>query len=420
MTKSSKGSSAPVVDKVRITKVHDAVGKVAVASFGAVQVPTDTEFQVFSRRMDKKTQQLLVHGESAGIEYEGQTQPDQSQYMVALYDADTGNVELYPGAAYVEMGTVVSKLKKSSQPEIKSKDIARVAQRNTLGETFGTRKAKKAITDQVVNRIDTGMLEDIEGELVDAVATTTANLPTQDQMEATMLQNRPIPPHNPAAEKREDIYPLHGIVPKREWAAIRVDAVLREKDADARKALMPSGTTEFVAARLVTCTDAAKHTEKLQLLYYVGLLMAVYSGRKSVRNKTGLVKLLNNPPDLLVTGILDRFVGVQGGSEFGRSKERAFYMDSAHETKLLCYLLALMLRLDNYVLEVLPLAAQLGLKPSRLSEVMRQLGCLVKNASAVQAEALGLTKQAAATYKIATLSAPLKLPEMVRRKRRAA
>lgn len=420
MSKPAKSTSTPVVDKVRITKVHDAVGQVAVGAFGAVQVPSDTEFQVFSRKGPQRQQQLLVHGEGAGIEYEGQTQRDQSRYMVALYDADTGAVEVYPGAAYVEMGTVVSKHKTSRRPAIKSKDVARAAQRNTLGETFGTRKAKKAITDQAVNRIDTGLLEDIEGELVDAVATTTASLPTQDQMEATMLQNRPIPPHNPAAERREDIYPLHGIVPKREWAAIRVDAVLREKDADARKALMPSGTTEFVAARLVACTDAAKHTEKLQLLYYVGLLMAVYSGRKGVRNKAGLVKLLCNPPDLLVTGILDRFVGVQGGGEYGRSKERAFYMDAAHETKLLCYLLALMLRLDNYVLEVLPLAAQLGLKPSRLAEVMRQLGCVVKNASAVQAEALGLTKQAAASYKIASLSAPLKLPEMVRRKRRAA
>lgn len=422
---SQQASQKQLAESVRISQVHneDNSGskKLAVASFGAVLVPDTTEFQVFEKKSHgHERKEMLVHGENTGIEYEGKTEQGQSQYIVALYDEDNGSIELYPGTNYVEMSSAVTANKYSKLPRIKSKNVLRVHQRNKLGETFGTRKAKKAITDLEVNKIDATMLDDIQTDLVDSVASTTANLPTQDEVQASMAQDRPIPPHNLEAQQREDIYPLFGVVPKREWNLIRVEAILREQDEEARRAMVPSGSSEFVSARLAGLTDASKHTERLQLLYYVAVLMTAFNARKTCHNKAALTKSLLNPPDMIVNGIIDRFVASKGGSNFGRSKDRAFVIDTTHESKLLCYLLALILRLDNYILEILPLATQLGLKPSRLTEVLRQLGCNIKNATALQAEALGLSRQVAASYKIATLSAPLKLPDVVRRKRRAA
>lgn len=416
---SSSKRASNLGESVRISKVHAESAQIAVASFGAVEVPQDTEFQVFSRRLHgKDNKQLLVHGEQGGIEYEGQTEPAQSQYIVALYDADNGSVELYPGATYLDMAPVVTSKKNSGGPAIRSTKDSRALQRNKLGETFGTRKARKAITDQEVNRINTELLDDIQTELVDAVAATTANLPTAEELQASMTKARPIPPHNLEADKREDIYPLFGIVPQREWNMIRVDALFREPDMESRKALFPSGTSDYVSTRLAVLTDAAQHTERLRLLYYVAFLLTVFTSRKSVKNKAGLLKELNNPPELLVQGVLDRFVAARGGGEYGKSKERGFIIDSTNETKLLCYLLALMLKMDNYILEVLPLSTQLGLKPSRLSEVLKQLGCTIKPATALQADALGISRQKATAYKIASLKAPLKLPDSIKKFRR--
>lgn len=416
---SKKKSSTP--SSVRITKIHAPSSQVAVGSFGAVEVPEDTEFQVYETKSHGKTgKEMLVYGENSGIEYEGTSEKDQNQYVVALYDADNGSVELYPAAHYIEMKSAVTAKKYIKQPSIKSRDLARTEQRNTLGQTFGTRKAKRAITELAVNRIDATLLNDIQTELLDSVSTSTANLPTQDEVMASLARDRPIPAHNLEAEDRQDIYPLFGIVPKREWNMIRVESILREKNAEARKEMVPGGSTDFVAARLIGLNDASKHIERMQLVYYTSVLMTFFINRKSCNNKSALSKILLNPPDMIVNGLLDRFVAVRGGSEFGKSKERGFTIDTPHETKLLCYLLAMILRLDNYILEVLPLSTQLGLKPSRLQEVLRQLGCVIKNASATQAEALGLNRQMAATYKIATLSAPLKLPEIIKRKRRAA
>lgn len=425
---SSKKSNAPGLESVKIAKVHEPTNSVAVAAFGAIKVPKETEFQVFAKRQSGSSgKQVLVHGETNGIEYEGKSADTTAteapaQYIVALFDSDNQSVELYPSAPYLEMNTAVKARKYAAVDDFRSSNELRITQRNKLGESFGTRKAKKAIKDLEVNRINTGMLEDVEADIITSVSTTTASLPSQEELQASLQTTRPIPPHNLETDNREEVYPLHGIIPKREWFAIRVDAIFRETDADARKALVPSGTSDFVSARLAGLTDPARHTERLQMLYYAGLLMEVFTARGRLRNKAALVKHFgenNTPPEQLVGGIIERFTSAAGGSEYGKSKERGFVVDTAHETKLLCYLLALLLRLENYILEVLPLASQLGLKVSKLVEVLRQMGCTIKMASAAQASALGLSKQEAATYRIATLTAPLKLPELVRRKRRA-
>lgn len=75
------------------------------------------------------------------------------------------------------------------------------------------------------------------------------------------------------------------------------------------------------------------------------------------------------------------------------------------------------MHLDNFIVEVPPLAQQLNLKPSRLVNLFKILGATVKGATVSQAEAFGIPKSSAATYKIATLRVPFKLPEMTRRGR---
>ncbi|GMG41402.1 unnamed protein product [Ambrosiozyma monospora] len=96
--------------------------------------------------------------------------------------------------------------------------------------------------------------------------------------------------------------------------------------------------------------------------------------------------------------------------------KKSFTMDPINEDKLLSFMLALILKLDDYRVEIQPLAQELSLKTSKLSGVFKSLGCVIKNISAAEAKSLGLSKSAAASYKIASLTVPFKVPEVARRR----
>jgi DNA-directed RNA polymerase I subunit RPA49 len=394
--------------EVTVKNYHD--GMVVATKFGGQSVPKDASFNVYKRKSD-----VIVHGENPVFEYDGQNQQDQGSYCLASYDPGTNSVELYP-SSLVNMAGVVKAKKMVEGPAVKQANVRNVLQRNALGEAFGTKKAKKAITEMERNRIDAEKLEDLEVAIVDTVQESTENLPSQEKRQEALSSTRPIPPHNLETTKVEEVYPLDGIIPKFEWSYIRVQPITQEKDLSKKLSLFPHKTSQYVSSRMAAIENGVgTQTEKIKMIYYASLLLAVYENKR-INNKAALLAKVGNPPEALISGILDRFA-VSKASQFGKTKDRNFAIDPVHEHKLLCYLLALILRIDNYTAEIAPLAQELSLKPSKLAELFRALGCAVKPPTAVQAEALGLSKAAAANYKLAVLSAPLKLPDVAKRKR---
>lgn len=402
-------ASSTKVGKVDVKKVHDET--VVATTFGGQSIPKDASFNVYK----KKSSNLLVHGETSEFEYDGKNEPDQSTYCLASYDPSTNSVELYP-ASLVNMAGVVKAKKTVDGPAVKQANVRNVQQRNALGEAFGTKKAKKAITEMERNRIDADKLQDLEMDIVDTVQESTENLPSQEKRQEQLSSTRPIPPHNLETTKVEEVYPLEGIIPKSEWGYIRAQPILQEKDLNKRLAMFPHKTSQYVSSRIQALEKGVgSQTDKIKMIYYASLLLAVYENKR-INNKAALLAKVGNPPEALISGILDRFA-VSKASQFGKTKDRNFTIDPVHENKLLCYLLALILRIDNYTTEIAPLAQELSLKPSKLAELFRALGCAVKPPTSVQAEALGLSKSAAANYKLANLTAPLKLPDVAKRKR---
>jgi DNA-directed RNA polymerase I subunit RPA49 len=408
-------------EEIKISSVSGHV--VTVTSFGAVNAAEDSEFNVYK---NPKTGETLVHGESSKFEYDGLSEAadngnGEASYCLAAYDAETNSIELVP-ATLVTISSVIKSKKYAEGPSVRQANVRNVIQRNTLGEAFGTKRAKKAITDLERNRIDAEKLQDLEMAIVDTVKTSTESLPTVEERKEALSQDRPIPPYSLGAERPEDIYPVvDGILPKKEYNAIRVEPIISEKDEKKRLGLLPHKTSVYIASKLSTVLSEHNSMnlsksaimERTKLIYYCSLLMAVYHNRR-VSNKAMMMVKCSNPAEILITGVLDRFAVAKAG---GRVKDKNFVIDPVHENKLLCYLLALILRIDNFVIEIAPLAQELSLKPSKLSELLKAMGCTIKNASSIQAEALGLTKTQAANYKLASLTAPLKLPEVAKRRR---
>ncbi|ODQ80421.1 hypothetical protein BABINDRAFT_161364 [Babjeviella inositovora NRRL Y-12698] len=374
-----------------------------------MSIPESTDFQLYKH---KSAAEFALHGENETLEYNGETASDDTNnYVVAMYDPVNKSVELYQTPML--LAKVTAKAKRfSTKPAIQQKNVRMMVQRNALGEAFGTKKAKKAITDQERNRVDAEKLSNVELDIVDAVKSSTLELPSRKELAQNVSNERPVPPCNADATNVEDVYAVESIIPAHEWEFLRVSPILKEKDAKKRAEMLPFATSAFVNAHLPAILSSSQ-TTKLQLLYYTSLLMGVYENRRT-SNKDNLSEKLNNPPDVLVDGILDRFAIARPGA-FGRSKDRGFVIDPQHEDKLLCYILCLVLHIDSFMVEISPLAQELSLKPSKLVNLFKTLGCGVKSATVAQADAYGIPKSAASTYKIASLRVPFKVPEMTRK-----
>lgn len=396
--------------EIIVHKVGDK-NSLVVGSFAGVEAPEAVEFNLF-----KSKNQLLIHGETDKIEYEGRLNAeDESNYYVAVYDKTTNSIDLYP-SALVPISNVVKSKKNVQGPAIKQQNVRNVVQRTTLGEAFGTKKAKKALQSLEKNRIDADKLASMETSIIDSVKTTTENLPSLETIKDQQSTERPIPPYNSDATDVKEVYPLEGLIPKREYDSLRLAPILNERDPKMRLEMFPYKNSFFVSTRLEQLGQQhGDHTQKIHLLYYMSILLGLFENRR-VSTKMDLAKKLGNLPEVIVSGLLDRFTVAKAGA-VGKTKERNFAIDPLSETRLLSYILVLALQIDNYIVEVPPLARELSIKPAKLVELFRSVGCSIKPPTKVQAEVLGLSQYMLSTYKLAVLSAPLKLPEVAKRRR---
>ena len=400
------------ISEIQVDSVEESDSLAIASFFKGFRAPVETDFELYRKKASKKD--YLLHGENQRLEYEGRTDDlaKNNQSVVAVYNSKKNTVQLYK--APILVSKVVSKANKNLRgPTIKNKDVRGSVLRNALGEAFGTKKAKKAIADLERNRIDAEKLSGVAVDIVDAVRVASKDLPTRKQLEENVSNDRPTPVANVDATDVEQIYPVENIISDYEMQFIRVGHLLKETDVEKKMESFPFAS-KYITKKLTIFTQPTQ-LPKLQLLYYLSLLLGVYNNRR-VNNKVKLLERLNSPPETLIDGVLDKFTLARPG-QFGRSKDRSFFIDPQHEDKLLCYILTIIMHLDNFIVEISPLAQELNTKPSKIVALFRVLGAIVKGATVSQADAFGIAKSAANTYKIATLKVPFKLPEMVRRGR---
>ncbi|KAI5951698.1 RPA49 [Candida jiufengensis] len=384
---------------IKVTSYTDEPVAAVGSFFNGLSVPPSTKFNVYQH---KKKQDFIIHGESEHLNYDGDSQNNDNDYVLAVYDPNTKSVELYK-TPYLPTKVSAKKNRVYKGPSVKSVGLKNNVQRNALGEAFGTKKAKQAITNLEKNRIDSEKLQDLELDIVDTVQESTAPITTETQTFSIM------PKPNVSATNVEDVYPIKKIIPEKDWSYIRVQPLLTDSNPLEQLPSQP----EFVKSRISRLIEQ-ENIEKLQILYYASLLFGVYENRR-VSNKSALLtRLQNKVSESLIDGILNRFT-INRASNFGRSKDRAFTIDPNNEDKLLCYLILSLLHLSNFTVELNPLAKDLKLKPTKLVSLFRAVGATIKSATVAEAEALGIPKSAAGTYKIANLKVPFKLPELTRK-----
>ncbi|RDX40440.1 RNA polymerase I associated factor, A49-like protein [Polyporus arcularius HHB13444] len=398
------------------TQPASQVGPV-LASFPSLEPPKSTAFQCYAQKgRDKnapfETQPTIVAGEAETVDFfsvDGPLSSTGCSYMVGVHDKRTNTTTLRPVPLHV-LARQVKALKNLKPIEVSTEE--RMALRNNLGEAFGTKKAKAAIRARERNKVDIDAMKAVAGHLQDTIMQNTDTLPTTEEAKATADSSRLIPPYNADAQRPQDVYALHDIIPEAEYNALSIGAIKAAKTQPERLKLLPFDRSDWVKLQLRLIFAAPKPDKtELKTVFYISAMMAFLKNARNVGDKDALQQRLSRVPSIVLDGLISRFTE----KERDTNKPK---VTPQMETLLLTHMFALCLRVDAYAADIETIAHDLSMPPAKVNGLFKSLGCTVKNLSYAELKERGLPDTAGAT-KRAVLKVPLEFPKIrVKRARR--
>lgn len=285
--------------------------------------------------------------------------------------------------------------------------------RTTLGQTFGTKKAKKAITSKTENAITAegtvrplagtprAKFDSVTAATLATMAEATSRMATRDELQSVANDAKPRPKANLDAVNPEGVYTIEELIGTDTFSSIAI------KDwQDAVKAGRPIETiSRFVSNRLQSMGVRTDSVQKLRLLRYLLYLiefknMLVTKGMKGKmlpKFEAGKPPAHEIPPAV-----------------FGQMKRK--FAQNGTVTKfdldlLLTTACVLSLMIDSYEVDTFDLRDDLRLEAKEMTTYFREVGAKDVAMGKEAIQKAGLTKAEAAQRKIAKLRLPLVFPQ---------
>lgn len=282
--------------------------------------------------------------------------------------------------------------------------------RNDLGQTFGTKKARKAIASLTENAIDPdkaakiaagnlgkSKLDSNTSAMLASMAEATAGMATRAELQAAVDNAKPRPSANLAAENVNEVYTIESLVgldimksmPARDWQ----DSIKAKQEI--------ISMSRHVANRI---EKASLDVQKLKTLRYLENLLAFYNASKPRRSsrqvpkKEDLRAALAGMPDVVVENIRRKF---STGNE----------MTKYQVDLLITHVCALALIVDNFEVDMYDLREDLKLETKDMARYFSEIGARVASIGALEGKKLGLDKAGMAQRRIAKLKLPLEFPK---------
>lgn len=147
------------------------------------------------------------------------------KHYVGVYDLETGKLQLVQARKMVIRSTLRPSEGDDEDNDGESDAPKNLSARFNLGLAFGTKKSQKAIralTDNAIKASPTKSksqtsgtgraLDPLASAVVSSMAQYTSSMPTREQMQAEIDENKPIPKPNLAAETPAEVYPVEQLV----------------------------------------------------------------------------------------------------------------------------------------------------------------------------------------------------------------
>lgn len=270
-----------------------------------------------------------------------------------------------------------------------------------LGQTFGTKKAKKAIQENVLNAIapqkkagDAPTKIDAAARaMLSSVGEVTSTMASREELQAVVDEAKPVPVANVDATEIQDVYDpkkiigadILNLVPVREW---------QEKVQHKESIQVPS---RFVAARVNRVAGNEEAVTRLRVLRYFFFVLLFYlhskpgkaRGTRSIPPREKLRELLAPAPEAVIESIRRKFSD--------RGEMRKFHIDL-----LMTHCCVFACIVDNFEVDTQNLRDDLKIDQKTMNGYFHEIGGRVKPVS---------NKDTKTTIHVARLTLPLNFPK---------
>ncbi|KAG0257690.1 DNA-directed RNA polymerase I subunit rpa49 [Mortierella polycephala] len=380
-----------------------------LAVFPGIAPPKSAPFNIYKPDgEDKKTKRKrrILEADTGKVEFVGQNfgetaRPGYCRYVIAIRDKETDKVT-FKDAPVIPINRTIKSLK-NSKAHSSARDQFMQA-KNALGEAFGTKKIKQQIKSVERNAVNVSTLDNVAGILHDSISAKTSALPSKAEIKASADEDRPVPPYDLEATKVEDIYKLNALITPAEYQEIPVKSLLGTPQP---LTALPFQSSAYVNDSLTAVLSISKKDRhKIRLLMYISFLMAFRTipDRKLDDSET-VSSIMGETPSVIVESFYERFTEVPEGTD---KKKHTFTPKS--KDKLLCWILAIALTLENFNMDSSSVTRDLSLKQTKVNELYKSLGCKINEMTAAQKAQLNVSNEEARQRKRAILTVPLTFP----------
>lgn len=265
-----------------------------------------------------------------------------------------------------------------------------------LGETFGTKKAKKAIQAVAENALlaakSRGKLDRDDRALVDTIKDSSQHMATREELQASLDMARPVPRGNFDADEIQDVYVPAEIIGAEVLNAIPV-MDWQEKVKKLEPVHVPSRFVANRINRVASNEDALQRLKLLRYLLWVIVFWATTSqgrerGTRSIGRRDKLRQEMAPAPEVVVENIRRKF------SDSG-------VMRKVHIDLLMTHCCVFASIIDNYEVNTFDLREDLKLDQKQINQYFFEIGARVRQ-----------SKAGDKVNHIAKLALPLQFPKM--------
>ncbi|EKJ73523.1 hypothetical protein NXS19_009226 [Fusarium pseudograminearum] len=322
-------------------------------------------------------------------------------HFLGIYDPKSGKLEVVEAKKMTMRAAVRAKQSAAAAADERDASQTMMQLKIDLGQTFGTKKAKKAIQENVLNAIAPQKkageaptkIDAAARAMLSSVGEVTSTMASREELQAVVDEARPVPIPNLEATEIQDVYDpkriigadILKLVPVREW---------QEKVQHKESIQVPS---RFVAARVTRVAGNEDATDRLRVLRYFFFVLLFYlhskpgkaRGTRSIPPRDKLREFLAPAPEAVVESIRRKFSD--------RGEMRKFHIDL-----LITHCCVFASIIDNFEVDTQNLRDDLKIDQKTMNAYFHEIGGRVKPVT---------NKETKTTVSLARLALPLNFPK---------
>ncbi|KUJ19884.1 RNA polymerase I associated factor, A49-like protein [Mollisia scopiformis] len=424
---SSKPSKRVAIDEdkqISVSLLETGKWAPVLASTPGLAMPSEINLRAYTKMRrnapsrvgksgDIATKELILHSsDHSKLDYTAREEEvggvdSLLKHYIGVYDPETGKMEVVEARKMIVRGSV------RAHQATKEDDLSMNMRerRNELGQTFGTKKARKAIASVTENAISpdkslrmlaNGQAPKLDGAsaaIIASMAKATKGMSTRDDLSKAADDAKPRPKANLDATDVADVYTVDSLIGEDTMMLIPVrlwqEAIRKNKEIVI--------SSSYVANRIGR--TKYDNIEKLKILRYMLLLIDVYNnctimrGQRKLPNPRTLREVIGDMPEAVLEGVKRNFT--EGG-----------LMSKYKSDLLITHLCAMACLVDNFEVDMWDLKEDLKLEMKPMAQYFNEIGARNGALGVAEKQRLGLDKAAAAQRKVAKLKLPLDFPKV--------